>query len=96
MFACWLQGGLSIIPNANLITNLGFNREGTNTTDIGDRRANVPTQAMQFPLQHPSFVIPDRQADEFTKQQLYMPNFLYRTRRKARKTLNKIMKHSAI
>ena len=94
MFACWLQGGLSIIPNGNLITNLGFNPEGTNTTDSGDPRANVPTQAMQFPMLHPSIVVPDRQADEFTKRQLYMPHLLYRVRRKTRKTLSKIMERS--
>ena len=96
MFACWLQGGLSIIPRTNLITNLGFDREGTNTTDSGDPRANVPTQAMEFPMRHPPFVIPDRQADEFTKRQLYMPDLLYRAKRKARKTLSQIMSHSAL
>lgn len=94
MFACWLQSGLSIIPNNNLITNLGFNREGTNTTDSGDPRANVPTQAMQFPIQHPPFVIPDRQADMFTEQNLYRHSLLYRAKRKARKTLSQIIQTS--
>jgi hypothetical protein len=84
VLCCWLRNALSIIPTNNLITNLGFDQHGTNTTEINDPRSLVPTQAMQFPLQHPPFMIPDRQADRFTRHHVYMlPNsFLVRAKRK--------------
>ena len=31
LFACWLQSGLSIIPNVNLVTNIGFSLDATTT-----------------------------------------------------------------
>jgi hypothetical protein len=84
VLCCWLQNALSIIPTNNLITNLGFDEHGTNTQDMDDPRSLVPTQAMQFPLQHPPFMIPDRQADRFTSHHVYMlpSSFLERAKRK--------------
>ncbi len=90
MLCSWLQNALSIIPTVNLISNLGFDLDGTNTTDRGDPRSNVPTQAVQFPLQHPPFTIPDRQADRFTRENVYMPSLLKRVQRKLRKTFKNL------
>ena len=66
-FACWTQSGLSILPNVNLVSNIGFDAEATHTKGRS-RFANMPTEAMQFPLRHPEFVIRDAQADEFTER----------------------------
>jgi hypothetical protein len=64
MYACWLRKGLTILPSkVNLISNIGFDREATHTTTGTDRRANLPTQAMEFPLRHPSSVVRDRTTD---------------------------------
>jgi len=66
-FACWVQSGLSILPNANLVSNIGFHGDATHTKG-SSRFANMPTEAIEFPLQHPEFVIRDAQADEFTER----------------------------
>lgn len=64
-FAAFLQSGLHILPNINLISNIGYGPEATHTQDPRSRLANVPVEAMQFPLRHPQFVIRDAWADAF-------------------------------
>lgn len=66
-FACWIQSGLSILPNINLVSNIGFSSEGTHTVKP-NKFANIPSEAMPFPIQHPPFVIRDSEADAFTQR----------------------------
>lgn len=49
------QHGLSIYPATNLVTNLGFRADATQTTLAGSMAA-VPTRPLTFPLTHPSHV----------------------------------------
>ncbi len=63
-FACWIQSGLTILPNINLVSNIGFGADATHTT-IPSELANLPTAAMPFPLQHPEFVIRNAQSDKY-------------------------------
>lgn len=70
--SCWLRSGLTILPNQNLVSNIGFDRESsTHTKNKNSPLANMPTETMQFPLKHPPFVIRDRQADDFTYKKLF-------------------------
>lgn len=70
VFNCWSQNGLSILPNVNLVSNIGFSSEGTHTINTNSRVANLPTELISFPLLHPPFMLRDTEADKFT-QQLY-------------------------
>lgn len=79
-FACWIHNGLSILPNVNLVSNIGFTDQGTRTQYHKNPFANIPTEAMQFPLTHPPCMIRDRRADAFT--QSYMFGFWNRAQRK--------------
>ncbi|MEQ8970053.1 MAG: glycosyltransferase family 2 protein [Coleofasciculus sp. C1-SOL-03] len=54
------QSALSIIPAINLISNIGFNPEGSNTRFLDDSRANLPLQSMSFPLREPAGFARDR------------------------------------
>jgi len=63
-FACFLQHGLVVLPNVNLVSNIGFGVKATHTKNISEL-ANVPVTAMEFPLKHPPFVIRDTWADEY-------------------------------
>jgi hypothetical protein len=87
VLSSWLNNGLSIIPKDNLISNIGFSSAATNTTNLQDPRACVPTQAVNFPLVHPALMIPDRLADSFTHKHLYDFSFRERFQRKFRKLL---------
>jgi hypothetical protein len=84
-FACWINNGLSILPSVNLVSNIGFTDQGTHTQYHNHTFANIPTEAMQFPLNHPSYMIRDRRADAFT--QSYMFGFWNRAQRKTREIL---------
>jgi hypothetical protein len=71
LFSFWLQGYSTIVPNLNLMRNLGFDGEGTHTFDPNSKFANLKTENISFPLQHPPFVIRDLQADNFIQKTLY-------------------------
>jgi len=64
--ACYMQNGLSIIPHVNLVSNIGFSLNATNTKNLNSPFANMPKKAIKFPLKHPPFVVPNKQADDFT------------------------------
>lgn len=55
----------TIIPNKNLVSNIGFNEQATHTKDSANRLANIPLQAMHFPLQHPLIIKPDFKYEEY-------------------------------
>lgn len=64
-YAIWQQNGLSIIPNVNLISNIGFGGDATHTRDDDNRFSATPASS-HGDLVHPQFVVPDRAADEYT------------------------------
>jgi hypothetical protein len=90
MFACWLQNGFCIIPNGNLVTNIGHGSEATHTNDEKSPYNNMLVEAMSFPLKHPPFVTRNLEADKFTQRTLfdYDPNFLKKVQNKLKKILN--------
>lgn len=67
-FANWITGRLCILPNVNLISNLGFSLDATHTKSYG-KLADLPTTAIEFPLVHPVSVQQDEDADHFSDQQ---------------------------
>jgi hypothetical protein len=71
-FACWIQNSLGIIPNANLISNIGFGVDSTHFTKTKNNHyENMPTTSLDFPLNHPPFIFKDIQADRFTQKTLF-------------------------
>jgi hypothetical protein len=83
-FAAWIQNGLSILSEQNLISNLGFGSDGTNTLEI-TQHANLPTEALEFPLRHPPFKIRNVEADRFTQETLFDLPLPQRAQRKLRR-----------
>jgi len=56
-----------IDPNVNLVSNIGFDDiYATHTFDKQSPNANIPVQAIEFPLKHPVEVLVNREADKFT------------------------------
>jgi len=72
LFATWVQGGLCVMPNLNLISNIGFGEEATHTTWAENKWANLPLEEMPFPLRHPSSIARDEQADDFFVQEVML------------------------
>ncbi len=63
VYSIWSHGGLAVIPNTNLISNIGFGENATHTFSSESRFSNVPTEEMPFPLKHPAEVMADKTAD---------------------------------
>jgi hypothetical protein len=62
-FAARLNNRLSIVPNQNLISNIGFGEDATHTKNVVSMLSNLPTQEMVFPLVRPAGVFADSVAD---------------------------------
>lgn len=62
-FARKINSGLVIIPTKNMIVNLGFGADATNTHD-GSEFTEMKMELMEFPLKHPEFVIRDRRIED--------------------------------
>ncbi|MDQ3047224.1 MAG: nucleotide-diphospho-sugar transferase [Bacteroidota bacterium] len=71
-FSIWNSGGLTIIPQKNLVTNIGFGTDATHTFE-GGAYENMKSYSIAFPLQHSSFVTRNEEADYFTFDQHYKP-----------------------
>ena len=72
LFATWMHNGLCIMPNVNMISNIGFGAEATHTIWTGSKWANLPLAEMPFPLEHPSAMVRDEQADDFFVQEVVL------------------------
>ncbi len=87
--SCWLQSGLTLLPHANLVSNIGFGGNASNTLGRRSPLANMKTDAIQFPLQHPPYTLQHKQADIYTQQTLYRNNVLAPFKRELKKLLTR-------
>ena len=58
------QGRFTIVPNKNLISNIGFDLRATHTKKPSIF-ANMRTSALNFPLDHPTKIISNTEADNY-------------------------------
>ncbi len=80
-FACWQNDSLCILPQVDLVSNIGFNLEGTHTLR-SNQFANLPLGKMQFPLRHPPDMIRDCHADLFIQNSKFNLDLWSRLKRK--------------
>ncbi|BAW97785.1 methyltransferase FkbM (plasmid) [[Synechococcus] sp. NIES-970] len=66
-FTCWQKNGLTILPEVNLVKNIGFDSSGTHTTSKFNLYANLETTPISFPLKHPTEIVQCQIADRFTQ-----------------------------
>jgi hypothetical protein len=62
-FARYSNSGLSIVPNTNLVRNIGFGDLATHTKNIDSKGAGLEALDIEFPLRHPPFMIRDIVSD---------------------------------
>jgi hypothetical protein len=74
-FACMVNNGLSIVPNMNLVSNIGFNSCATRTKRKC-RFSNIITEEMLFPLVHPPHIIRYTKADKYTENHQFTYSIL--------------------
>jgi len=64
LFSLWKTNGISITPNRNLVTNIGFGNDATHTVNVNDPAANNPTQSIEK-IVHPTVKKVFNEADRF-------------------------------
>jgi len=87
-FTALTHGLLQVVPNVNLISNIGFGANATHTHVVGVH-ANMPTQPIEFPLVHPMFVLADLEADRYIAQDQLAPSFMKRKWRRIQRMFGK-------
>lgn len=84
LFSSWLAGGVSVTPEVNLVSNLGYGELATHERSEGHLLAARPTEPIEFPLRHPAEVTVQQDADQAVWRFSYPDYFesqLSRTRR---------------
>jgi hypothetical protein len=61
-FSCVVNQSLTIIPNTNLIQNIGFREDATHTK-TANQCAFIPVEGVDFPLKKPDHITPGRDLD---------------------------------
>lgn len=88
-FAIWIHGGLSIVPEINLVSNVGFGDDATHTT-VPTHLSARPAAALPFPLRHPAMLQPDSSADRFTQRCALRPQWRARLAKVVQVALHKL------
>ena len=72
LFCIWDKRGVNIIPNINLVTNIGFGNSATHTANRKDKLAGIPYSAIEKTT-HPKDISINKEADAFTFYEFYYP-----------------------
>ncbi len=83
VYASWLHSMVSLVPNRNLVRNIGFGPDASHT-HAQDAFADDRLESVGFPLDHPSAVARDVRADRFTERFEFIEALLARLRRTLR------------
>jgi hypothetical protein len=87
-FACWINNALSIMPNINLMSNIGFGPDASRTAKI-NQFSKIPVSEMKFPLVHPTLIIRDALADdESERDQFRKPALISRISKTIRRIIS--------
>ncbi len=69
-YSIWMNGGINILPEQNLVSNTGHGEHATHTRRA-DQRANLPAGELRQPLDHPPCKVRHAAADKYTQRQIY-------------------------
>jgi len=73
LFSCWVHNSLMIVPQVNLVSNIGFDHAGTHTRSSENKKFRLPLEKMSFPLKHPHEMKSNHVADEYTCRTMFVP-----------------------
>ncbi len=57
LFSCWQHHGMSIVPEVNLVSNIGSDSRGTHVGGKPSSTVGRPLTPMNFPLRHPQEMV---------------------------------------
>ena len=71
IYSCWKNSGLTIHPNVNLISPIGFGLNATHNRDEAHPAAFRKTIPMAFPLRHPGEIILQNHFEEWVEEHYF-------------------------
>lgn len=81
-------GGLAVLPNVNLVTNIGCGRpDATHTTELDSRYSELPSASIRFPLRHPRRVRPMDAPGDYSPFEPAAPSRLVKWKHDARRRI---------
>ena len=91
-FSCWIQSALTVLPNANLVSNIGFGMNAVHTK-VSNEFAEMETESMRFPISHPNYILRDSAADSITENKTFSGQpFIRRFMMKPKQTIKRVLK----
>lgn len=87
-FASRINGRISVMPNVNLICNIGFGVQASHTT-VESEFANLPLVSIIFPLNHPSMFFASKTLDHIFNQRVARQSLTKRIKSVVKKFLTK-------
>jgi len=76
-YTCFINNGLCIMPNANLVSNIGFGIDSTHTKDGNSIFSKIEVKNITEII-HPKFILVDQEADLLTSKLCYRENIFTR------------------
>lgn len=67
LYTCLINHGLCIMPNVNLVSNIGFGPDSTHTKNKNSIRSEVEAKEITDII-HPNFILADQEADLLTSK----------------------------
>ena len=90
-YTCFTNNGLCVLPNVNLVSNIGFSREGLHTKDGNSIFSKMKVEEITEII-HPKFVLADQEADLFTFKLCFSNrNIFERVKNKVLRIISKII-----
>ncbi|HAA29505.1 MAG TPA: hemolytic protein HlpA-like protein [Cyanobacteria bacterium UBA8553] len=69
-YACFAQQGLAVIPNSNLVSNLGYRLDATHTKVEHNHLARLPKSDI-WEIKHPPYVERNQEADAYAFEHVF-------------------------
>lgn len=88
-YAILCQNGICILPNQNLVSNIGFGPEAHHTKNYNKSLADLSISNLAF-INHPTFVIPNNEADEFYSLNIFRESTIRKIFRIGRKLIRMV------
>lgn len=84
VFSVWKNNGVSIMPNTNLVSNIGFDEHATHTKSFNPTVSGKPLVGLEGGIRDVDLIVPNYEGDlySFSQHFVYKTSFLYKVRRK--------------
>lgn len=81
-YSIWYNNGLNIIPEVNIVKNIGFGEDATHTLEGNNPDFGANNSQLIFPLSHPQKIEANEIADRYTQNYHYQTPWFYKIYKK--------------